>query len=43
MVVKSWITRTGSSELGTLTALVRRIRLVRSAAAARTIAGAETT
>ena len=32
----------GSSELMTLTALVRRTRSVRSAAAARTTAGAET-
>ena len=37
-----WKTRTGSSELSTLTALVRRMSVVRSAAAARTTAGAET-
>ena len=41
-VAKSWNTRTGSSELITLTALVRRILLVRSAAAASTTAGVET-
>ncbi len=41
-VAKSWNTRTGSSELSTLTALVSRIALVRSAAAASTTAGAET-
>lgn len=41
-VAKSWKTRTGSSELSTDTALVRRIWLVRSAAAASTTAGAET-
>ena len=41
-VAKSWKTRTGSSELMTLTALVSRIRFVRAAAAARTTAGAET-
>ena len=41
-VAKSWKTRTGSSELITVTALVRRIRSVRSAAAASTTAGAET-
>ena len=33
-VAKSWKTRTGSSELSTVTALVSRIRSVRSAAAA---------
>ena len=38
-VAKSWKTRTGSSELRTVTALVSRMRLVRSAAAARTTAG----
>ena len=32
-VAKSWKTRTGSSELSTVTALVSRIRFVRSAAA----------
>jgi hypothetical protein len=42
-VAKSWKTRTGSSELMTLTALVSRMRRVRAAAAARTTAGAETT
>ena len=41
-VAKSWNTRTGSSELSTETALVRRILLVRVAAAAKTTAGAET-
>ncbi len=41
-VAKSWKTRTGSSELMTLTALVSRMRFVRAAAAARTTAGAET-
>ncbi len=38
-VANCWNTRTGSSELITDTALVSRIRLVRSAAAARTTAG----
>ena len=42
-VAKSWKTRTGSSELSTLTALVSRMRVVRVAAAARTTAGVETT
>ena len=42
-VAKSWNTRTGSSELSTVTALVRRMRCVRAAAAASTTAGAETT
>ena len=42
-VANCWWTRTGSSELITLTALVRRIRCVRSAAAASTTAGADTT
>jgi hypothetical protein len=42
-VAKSWNTRTGSSELSTVTALVRRILRVRAAAAARTTAGADTT
>ena len=41
-VAKSWKTRTGSSELSTETALVRRIDVVRSAAAASTTAGVET-
>src|ERR1700710_2946159 len=39
-VAKSWKTRTGSSELSTETALVRRIRSVRSAPAASATAGA---
>ena len=42
-VAKSWKTRTGSAELRTVTALVRRMRLVRAAAAARRMAGAEET
>jgi hypothetical protein len=42
-VAKSWKTRTGSSELSTVTALVSRMRDVRSAPAASTTAGAETT
>ena len=41
-VAKSWNTRTGSSELSTETALVRRIRFVRAAAAPSTTAGADT-
>src|SRR5438094_58593 len=41
-VENSWKTRTGSSELSTETALVRRMRFVRWEAAARTTAGAET-
>ena len=41
-VAKSWKTRTGSSELSTVTALVRRILSVRSATAASTTAGEET-
>ena len=41
-VAKSWNTRTGSSELSTVTALERRIRCVPRAAAASTIAGDET-
>ena len=41
-VANCWKTRTGSSELSTETALVRRIRSVRAAAAASTTAGAET-
>ncbi len=42
-VAKSWKIRTGSSELITLTALVRRMWLVVRAAAAKATAGAETT
>ena len=42
-VAKSWKTRIGSSEVITLTALVRRMRFVVRAAAASTTAGAETT
>ena len=41
-VANCWKTRTGSSELSTVTALVRRMRLVCVAAAASTTAGAET-
>ncbi len=41
-VAKSWKTRTGSSELITETALVRRMRSVRAATAASTTAGEET-
>jgi hypothetical protein len=41
-VANCWKTRTGSSELMTFTALERRMRFVRAAAAARTTAGAET-
>ena len=41
-VENSWNTRTGSSELSTVTALVSRMRFVRCAAAARTTAGADT-
>ena len=41
-VAKSWNTRTGSSELTTVTALVSRMRSVRTAAAASTTAGDET-
>ncbi len=41
-VANCWKTRTGSSELITLTALVRAIRDVRSAMAASAMAGAET-
>src|SRR4029453_6409587 len=40
-VAKSWKTRTGASELSTVTALVRRIRSVRTAAAPGTTAGGE--
>jgi hypothetical protein len=36
-----WKTRTGSSELSTVTALDRRMRCVRTAAAPRTTAGEE--
>ena len=42
IVAKSWKTRTGSSELRTVTALVSFIFFVTVAAAARMIAGAET-
>ena len=42
-VAKSWKTRTGSSELSTVTALDRRIRSVLTAAAPRITAGDETT
>ncbi len=42
-VAKSWKTRTGSSLLSTVTADVRRMRLVRAAIAARITAGAEET
>ena len=38
----SWKTRTGSSELSTVTALERRMRSVRAAIAASAAAGAET-
>ena len=41
-VANCWNTRTGSSELNTVTALVRRIDCERSAAAASTTAGADT-
>ena len=40
-VAKFWKTRTGSSELRTVTALERRIFCVRAAAAARMTAGAD--
>ena len=40
-VANCWNTRTGSSELSTVTALVSRMRFVRSAAAASTTAGAD--
>ena len=40
-VAKFWNTRTGSSLLRTVTALLSRMRDDRSAPAARTIAGAE--
>ncbi len=42
-VAKSWNTRTGSSELSTVTALERRMVSVRAAAAAKITAGAEAT
>ena len=42
IVAKSWNTRTGSSELSTVTALVSRIRSVRAAIAPRATAGEET-
>ena len=42
-VANSWKTRTGSSELSTVTALVSRMRVVRIAAAASTTAGVEVT
>ena len=41
-VENCWKTRTGSSELSTVTALLSRIRDVRSAAAASVTTGAET-
>ncbi len=41
-VAYCWNTRTGSSEPSTVTALVRRIVRVRAAAAASTMAGADT-
>jgi len=41
-VENSWKTRTGSSELRTVTALVNRMRVVLAAAAASTTAGDET-
>ncbi len=40
-MAKSWYTRTGSSELRTETALVRRMRFVREAPAASATAGDE--
>jgi len=40
-VAKLWKTRTGSAALRTVTALVRRMRCVRDAAAAKMTAGAE--
>jgi len=42
-MAKSWNTRTGSSELSTVTALVNRMFFVRDAAAANTTAGDDTT
>ena len=41
-MANSWNTRTGSSELSTDTALVRRMRSVRAAPAASATAGADT-
>ncbi len=41
-VAKSWNTFTGSAEESTVTALLRRMRLVRAAAAASTTGGEET-
>ncbi len=41
-VANCWKTRTGSSELSTVTPLESRMRFVRAAAAASTTAGAET-
>ncbi len=41
-VAKSWKTLTGSAELSTVTALLRRMRCVRAAAAASTTGGEET-
>ncbi len=41
-VAKSWKTRTGSSELSTVTALVRRMRSVVPAATASATAGEDT-
>jgi hypothetical protein len=41
-VANCWNTRTGSSELSTDTALLRRMRRVRIAAAPSTTAGADT-
>ncbi len=41
-VEKRWNTRIGSSELKTVTAEPRRMRLVRVAMAARTMSGADT-
>ncbi len=40
-VAKFWNTRTGSSELSTVTALLNRMRSVRSARAPRITAGAD--
>ena len=42
MVVYCWKTRTGSSEESTVTALLSLMFFVRAAAAARTMAGADT-
>ena len=41
-VANCWKSRIGTAELSTVTALVSRMRLVRTAAAASTTAGAET-